>query len=112
MIFKEFLRWESRCFMRSIQSFDENWYFSYSDIDESKEMWFDHSAWQRVTLPHDFTVGKEFEKQAPTGGRGGFTKSGVDFYRKYFTVTEEMLERNVEVQFDGIFMNSKIWING
>ncbi len=98
--------------MRKHDSFNNDWYFSFNDTADACGLFFDHSCWQSVTLPHDFSVGYDYEKNAPTGTRGGFNKSGVGIYRKGFYVTDNMLSKHIEITFDGVFMNSEIYING
>lgn len=98
--------------MRQRISFDEGWKFSLSDVEEARELVFDDSCWQQVTVPHDWAVGAGFEKHAASGGNGGFARGGTGWYRKAFQANEELLDREVFLTFDGIFMNSTVWING
>ena len=63
--------------MRERKSFDEGWAFSLCDQAEAKELWFDDSCWEKVTLPHDWAINGGFEKQAPSGEKGGFTRGGT-----------------------------------
>lgn len=98
--------------MRERKSFDEGWAFSLCDQAEAKELWFDDSCWEKVTLPHDWAINGGFEKQAPSGEKGGFTRGGTGWYRKLFTADQTLLNQEVFLTFDGIFMNSSFWING
>ena len=98
--------------MRKHTGFDMDWQFSLNDLDAASEVLFDSDCWQRINIPHDFSVGQPFEKNAKTGTRGGFTKSGVGYYRKHFFMDKETVDKKVSLLFDGVFMNAKIWING
>ncbi len=98
--------------MRERKLINDNWYFIKSDLDSAKELLFDHSSWQRVQLPHDYSIDTAFQKHETSGRRGGFLGTGVGFYRKSLQVSKEMLQKKVIIQFDGVFMNSTLWING
>ncbi|MCL2646611.1 MAG: DUF4982 domain-containing protein [Phycisphaerales bacterium] len=97
--------------MRKRYSFNKDWHFSLSDLPEAKEIHFPHECWQKITLPHDWSAGADYERTAPSGLYGGFVKTGIGWYRKVFNITKETLNRRVLIEFDGIFMNSEIWIN-
>ena len=78
---------------------------------------FDDSAWQEVTLPHDWVVDLPFAPEASKSH--GFKTVGwrypatsVGWYRKHFTVPESAEGKPVAVQFDGIFRASSVWVNG
>ena len=52
-----------------------------------------------------------FDVQQSAGGHfTGFTVGGIGWYRKHFTVDEA--GKRVSVLFDGVYMNSEVWING
>lgn len=91
---------------------DKDWFFIHSDEEKAKDVLCDHSAWEKVNLPHDWSTGYAYDKNAPNGRRGGFTRTGVGWYRKILFVTSEMLEKRVCIEFDGIYANSDVYING
>lgn len=78
---------------------------------------FDASAWQTVNLPHDFVVGLPFSREAShshgykTVGYK-YPETSVGWYRHFFSVDESMKGKHVEIEFEGIFRDSRIWING
>lgn len=80
-------------------------------------MKFDASAWKRVNLPHDWVVDLPFEAQAShshgykTVGYK-YPETSVGWYRKTFTVPQEDLGKHLSIQFDGIFRDARIWVNG
>ena len=51
---------------------------------------------------------------APPEGdtNGGFFTHGIGWYRKSFTLPASAAGRKVVVEFDGVYMNSDVWING
>ncbi|HVS98222.1 MAG TPA: beta-galactosidase, partial [Puia sp.] len=80
---------------------------------------FDDKDWQDVQLPHDWAVGLPFAHVAngdvdahgyhAVGGL--FPENSIGWYRKTFTVDRADSGRRVLLQFDGIFRDSKVWIN-
>jgi beta-galactosidase len=123
-------------------SFDEDWKFHFGhaadpakDFDYSTTtvfsktgktgesamgIKFNDSSWRTLQLPHDWAVELPFENSAsfdvmshgykPVGGL--FPQSSVGWYRKHFKINRADSGRRYVIQFDGIYRDSKIWING
>ena len=78
---------------------------------------FDASGWTVVDLPHDWVVDLPFAAEAShshgyrTVGHK-YPASSVGWYRKVFTVPEEDYGKHIWLQFDGIFRDARIWVNG
>lgn len=78
---------------------------------------FDDRAWRKLNLPHDWAVEQPFSKEASFShgfkaiGRN-FPERSVGWYRKSFTVPQSDLGRKIFLEFDGVFRNSIVWING
>jgi len=53
-----------------------------------------------------------FESTSPAGSGGGYLNGGVGWYRKEFTLNENFKNKRVFIEFDGVYMNSDVWING
>lgn len=74
-------------------------------------------VWQSVSLPHDWVVDLPFEGGAShshgykTVGYK-YPKTSVGWYRKTFRLPAQDKGRHLELQFDGIFRDSRIWVNG
>ena len=66
--------------------------------------------WSQVTLPHDAMIGRARE---PAAGRGpGFFPGGVYEYRKVFYVPEEHRAKRVIIEFEGVYRDAMIYVNG
>lgn len=91
---------------------------AYSDKDKAES--FDPSAWRSVDLPHDWCVEGEFVNDgskvidgAPSGlVSHGFLPVGIGFYRKEFKIPAADQGKKISIEFDGIFRNSTVWVNG
>lgn len=83
------------------------------------KMDFDDRGWTPVQLPHDWAVGLPFDRVAnnDVDAHGYhtvgalFPGSSVGWYRKTFTVDRVDSGKRYILQFDGIFRDSKVWIN-
>jgi len=53
-----------------------------------------------------------FESTSPAGSGGGYINAGTGWYRKEFTVPESIHGKRVFIEFDGVYMNSDVWLNG
>jgi beta-galactosidase len=97
---------------RITSSFDRDWRFLKGDADGADKQEFDDSAWRKLDVPHDWSIEGPVDERNLTGQGGGFMPSGVGWYRKHFTVSNEFRDRLVFIEFDGVMANSDVWING
>jgi beta-galactosidase len=73
---------------------------------------FDESAWRKLDLPHDWSIEGSFDLNNPTGGDGAFLPAGIGWYRKTFHVPATWSDKKVSIYFEGVYMNSEVFING
>jgi beta-galactosidase len=94
---------------RQVIPFDDNWRFWLGDNQAAKDVSFDDSHWRVLNLPHDWSI--EGPVNPPPGGdkNTGYFTHGIGWYRKNFFTPDTA--KKVVVQFDGIYMNSDVWIN-
>jgi beta-galactosidase len=92
--------------------FDAGWKFSPGDVQGAEATAFDDSQWRQLDLPHDWSIEGPYSQNAPTGGGGGYLPTGVGWYRKHFTPPQSAAGRTVWVEFDGVYENSSVWLNG
>jgi beta-galactosidase len=93
-------------------SMDIGWKFSLTDTIGAVKPSFNDSKWRTLNLPHDWSIEGEFSDRHPTGGGGGYLPTGVGWYRKHFNITADQLKKDVWIEFDGVYQNSDVWING
>ncbi|UOG76438.1 DUF4982 domain-containing protein [Hymenobacter tibetensis] len=78
---------------------------------------FDDRAWRTLDLPHDWAVEQPFDSKASFShgfkaiGRA-FPDASVGWYRKSFIIPQADLGRRISLEFDGVFRNSIVWVNG
>ena len=97
---------------RETISFDGDWRFLKADAAGAEQPGFDESAWRKLDVPHDWSIEGPFAADNPTGGAGAFLPGGVGWYRKQFSLPENLSGRRVFIEFDGVMANSDVWING
>ena len=91
---------------------DYNWKFIQSDIKDADKQNFDDTKWRTLNLPHDWSIEGEFKEDAITKGPGGYLPTGVGWYRKHLSVSTIQKDQQFRIVFDGVYMNSDVWING
>jgi beta-galactosidase len=92
--------------------FTQDWRFHLGDVANGQDAGFDDAQWRRLDLPHDWSIEGEFSENAPSGTGGGALPGGLGWYRKTFTVPLTSKGKLVFVEFDGVYRNSEVWING
>jgi beta-galactosidase len=93
-------------------SMDFGWKFTLGDPAGAEAAAFDASAWQAIDLPHDWSIAGSFDEDAPAGGGGAYLPTGIGWYRRTFRLADSFRGRIVSADFDGVYENSEVWING
>ncbi len=94
---------------RDRKCFDEDWLFALGDSTAMSATGYDDSSWRRLDLPHDWAIEGDFLPSHPSGAGGGALPGGIGWYRKHFKAD------NADcffIAFDGVYMNSTIYVNG
>ena len=107
------------------QPFDSGWRFFRGPGEALQAPEFNDSAWREIDLPHDWSIEDlpappadakahilgPFDSTAVGGTATGFAVGGEGWYRKHFALKLPEQGR-VEILFDGIYMNTDVWLNG
>ena len=78
---------------------------------------FDASSWKTVDLPHDWVVDLPYAVEAShshgykTVGYK-YPETSVGWYRKTISIPASDFGKHLYLQFDGIFRDARIWVNG
>ena len=92
--------------------FDKGWLFTLADSAGMEKNNYADLAWRHLDLPHDWAIEGDFLPSNPSGASGGALPGGIGWYRKHFTVNpKEKYDRYV-IGFDGVYMNSTVYLNG
>jgi beta-galactosidase len=108
------------------QSFDADWRFLRGDATGAEAPAFDDSQWRKLDVPHDWSI-EDLSPKENSGRVGPFapgesqsahftahTLGGIGWYRKTFKLDAAASSsgQHVAVRFDGVYMNSEVWLNG
>jgi beta-galactosidase len=98
--------------MERKQLFDYHWKFKLGDDSLARLRDFSDTGWRILDLPHDWSIEGKISPKNPTGGAGGYFPAGIAWYRKTFKTPREWKGKSVVVYFEGVYMNSEVFING
>lgn len=98
--------------VRKQDAFNADWKFLLADRPEFREASFNDSAWRTLNVPHDWSIEGEYVANKYLGFRGGFFPEGIAWYRKHFTVDPSKKNKQFTIQFDGVYRNSEVYVNG
>jgi beta-galactosidase len=92
-------------------SFDTGWKFHLGDVSGAQGTSFDDSSWTSLNVPHDWSISLPFNQSSAATYEGGYLDGGLGWYRKTFDLPASSGQK-IFVQFDGIYMDSTVYLNG
>jgi beta-galactosidase len=118
--------------------FDSDWKFFRGKADGAEKPDFVDKTWRNINLPHDWSIedlpsdqaglplqdksqsltskthiiNGPFDSEAICGFATGYTVGGTGWYRKHFRLPKDIANKVITIQFDGVYMNSDVWVNG
>ena len=98
--------------------FDDGWRFYRGTLRNAGQSSFDDTRWRKIDLPHDWSIedlpgtNSPFHPDAISAVNGGFTTGGTAWYRKEFTVPAQHKSLRTQIEFEGVYMNADVWLNG
>ena len=93
--------------------FNQNWHFKLNaNAKDAVKPDADVSSWKKLDLPYDWSIYNDFDHDSPAQNEGGQLNGGDAWYRKTFKLDEEDLNKNVRITFDGVYMDSQVYVNG
>ncbi|WP_394994103.1 glycoside hydrolase family 2 TIM barrel-domain containing protein [Emticicia sp.] len=105
------------------QSFDSDWKFKKGKEIDTKAANFNDTDWRKLDVPHDWSIEDlaknpsdsiigPFYKKAIGKNATAFSVGGTAWYRKQFVLDKSTIGKKAYIQFDGVYMNSDVWLNG
>ncbi|MEM9928477.1 MAG: sugar-binding domain-containing protein [Bacteroidota bacterium] len=93
---------------RTTQDFNFSWKFHLGELDDVNASAI---KWEDVRLPHDWSIVQGYQAEG-TAASTGFVPGGIGYYKKEFSLPASDQGKVTWIEFDGIFCNSEVWING
>ncbi|MPQ44069.1 Ig-like domain-containing protein [Clostridium tarantellae] len=92
--------------------FTQDWKFNLGNVNGAESNNFDDSSWRTLDLPHDWSIELDFNPNSVATHEGGWLDGGTAWYRKTFTLEDSMKGKEISIDFDGVYMESEIYVNG
>ena len=94
-------------------SFNQEWRFALTEKQANASAPdTDDSNWRVLNLPHDWSIEADFSLDNPATPGGGALPGGMGWYRKHFKLSESDKGKVIYIDFDGVYRNSRVWLNG
>lgn len=97
---------------RLVLNADSGWKFLLGNPSGAEAPAFSDKSWRSVQLPHDWSIESAPEKSNLSGSGGGHFPDGLAWYRKTFTAPAEWKGKCVSIEFDGVYRNVTVYLNG
>ncbi|ACU57609.1 glycoside hydrolase family 2 TIM barrel-domain containing protein [Chitinophaga pinensis] len=105
------------------QLLDDHWLFKKDSLPGAEKTDFPETGWKTLHLPHDWaiedlpgqndsTIIGPFYKYSPAQEHGAYVVGGTGWYRKSFALPAIPAGQTVAIRFEGVYMDSDVWING
>lgn len=89
---------------------NDNWKFNLQETPDAKNTAFDDSKWQKINVPHDWSVKGQL---SPTlASCTGYLPGGIGWYRKSINIPQSKSGEKVYLYFEGVYNRSEVFING
>lgn len=88
---------------REVVNLNREWTYLRGDHAGAERADYDDSAWERVGLPHSFSIPYFLSKDFYTG---------YGWYRKVLELSKDDLKRDLFLEFDGVFQEAEVYVNG
>lgn len=88
---------------RRVVNFNREWKYMRGDCNDAARPTFDDKNWECIGLPHSFSIPYFLSKDFYVG---------YGWYRKEFKLNRKELTKNISLEFDGVFQEAEIFVNG
>lgn len=88
---------------RKTINLNREWKYQRGDYKGAEQINYNDSNWENIGLPHSFSIPYFMSKDFYTG---------YGWYRKHISFTKEDLNKKIFLEFDGVFQEAEIFVNG
>lgn len=94
---------------RRTRRLEAGWRFHRGDVADGANPGIPDDGWERVTVPHDWSIEGPFDPDNPGGQQQGFAPGGVGWYRRRLP---EDLAATSRIRFDGVYRDFDVYVDG
>ncbi|MGN6323907.1 MAG: glycoside hydrolase family 2 TIM barrel-domain containing protein [Dyella sp.] len=100
------------------RTLSQDWLFYKGDVASASSASLDDHAWRKIDVPHDWSIANKpdgsapYDANTPGGQSSGYLPGGIGWYRRHITLSAEEAARVVRLNFEAIYMDADIWLNG
>ncbi len=91
---------------------NEGWSFAFGSSSPLENMFGGEGEREPVTLPHDASIERERDSEEENGSGNGFFREECCYYVKNFMPDEKDREKEVFLEFEGVYQNAFVYVNG
>lgn len=92
------------------EKINNDWSFRLGDIEEGARIDLDLHGWEKITLPHDWSVKGTLNPSLASAT--GYLPGGIGWYRKSLQIPEDAKGKKLHLYFEGVYNRSEVFING
>ncbi|WP_349351603.1 sugar-binding domain-containing protein [Flagellimonas sp. MMG031] len=97
--------------VRYTYKINDDWSFKLGDSSIFSDTAYNAESWRKLDLPHDWSIEGTYDTIYGTDWQSGYLPAGIGWYRKDLYLEDNLLNLSVELQFDGVYRNSTVWVN-
>lgn len=87
-------------------------FFKGEDLTFREISKLEKNHWQKINLPHDWSIYEDFNQKSLARNEGGLLDGGFGYYKKYIEIDESLADKKIYIRFGAIYMDSSVWVNG
>ncbi|MBF0779550.1 MULTISPECIES: glycoside hydrolase family 2 TIM barrel-domain containing protein [unclassified Granulicatella] len=87
-----------------------DWKFKLGQVSYAEQANFDDSSWETIQIPHDYSITQDYTSRGEA--ESGYKPGGIGWYRKTFTLGENLDQERLILNIDGAYMNAEVYVNG
>ena len=88
----------------------KDWFFHLGDVNLGGRETLNHSKWDKITIPHDWSV--TFPASPDLASSTGYLPGGIAWYRTDIEIPKAAKGKKLYLYFEGVYRNSEVYING
>ncbi|QLH84550.1 glycoside hydrolase family 2 TIM barrel-domain containing protein [Halosimplex pelagicum] len=94
---------------RRTRRLETGWRFTRGDVEDGADPALDDGDWERVEVPHDWSIEGPFDPDSPSQAAGGYAPEGVGWYRRELP---EDIDGEPTLRFDGVYRDFDVYVDG